>query len=152
MTEISIKLHLSSPPLGALRVFVSCNVCVDVLIGIVISLSLSRWGGGCDYHNYRPEWWGSCDNSAIPDSWDDHNHGESETTNHNLVPNILININSLNMSSEQSRANWKIEQLLHWQFHLLCSHKIFKTETICPSLKNVKERYWKNVNYCTEEL
>ena len=45
------------------------------------------------------------------------------------------------MSSEQSRANWKIEQLLHWQFHLLCSHKIFKTETICPSLKNVKERY-----------
>ena len=137
-------------PAPGCRVFVSCNVCADVLIGIVISLS---WRGGeCDYHNYRPEWWASCDNSAIPDSWDDHNHGESETTNRNLVPNILININSLNMSSGQSRANWKIEQLLHWQFHLLCSHKIFKTETICLSLKNVKERYWKNVNYCSGEL
>ena len=45
MTEISIKLHLSSPPLGALRVFVSCNVCVDVLIGIVISLSLGEEEG-----------------------------------------------------------------------------------------------------------
>ena len=45
MTEISIKLHLSSPPLGALRVFVSCNVCADVLIGIVISLSLGEEGG-----------------------------------------------------------------------------------------------------------
>ena len=44
MTEISIKLHLSSPPLGAIRVFVSCNVCADVLIGIVISLSLGEEG------------------------------------------------------------------------------------------------------------
>ena len=137
-------------PAPGCRVFVSCNVCADVLIGIVISLT--RRGGECDYHNYRPEWWASCDNSAIPDSWDDHNHGESETNNRNLVPNILININSLNMSSGQSRANWKIEQLLHWQFHLLCSHKIFKTETICLTekcegtlLKKCKLLFWRTV-------